>query len=273
MESEIDSLFSCESLLTDLKANAFEATQLLLDDSEQKQLQQQYERLVLIPFLQKHSHFPLFTKATQGNAEAQFQLGMQKKDQKWLEKAANQGHVEALYQLGIQNKDIYNLILAAAYNHILAQFQVGTYYENKKDIQNAVYWYQKAADQNHIESLEKYCQCLYKSITINDHDMINQGIQYAEKGYALGSMQCWNSLALFYKLQHRYSESFAILSQLVLLPNVAHNWQYNYGMCFEYGQGTEINLQTAQEWYEKAKQNGSQVAIQALEQIKFQNKT
>ena len=120
--------------------------------------------------------------AEQGDAKAQFKLGMCYENGdgveencneaiKWYEKSAQQGLAEAQYQLGVcyyfkygyeDNKSFDCIRKAAEQGHIKAQYQLGIIYEKgygiKKDPQKAVKWYRNAAkqgDKNAQEALER----------------------------------------------------------------------------------------------------------------------
>ncbi|MGZ5044937.1 MAG: J domain-containing protein [Methylobacter sp.] len=117
---------------------------------------------------------PLYLQlAEQGNAEAQFQLGLTyaspqgiTKDDKqaadWLSKAAEQGHREAQTKLGFMyaagkgvaqnyNSAVYWCYKAAEQGDAIAQFNLGLMYAKGQGVAQdnslAVSWYSKAAEQ------------------------------------------------------------------------------------------------------------------------------
>ena len=119
--------------------------------------------------------FDLFAQAAdQGNAEAQYNLGLMydsgegltqdyAKAAKWYEKAANQGDNSAQNNLGIMynkgdgvSKDYGRAIewyrKSADQNNANAQYNLGTIYESgegvPQDFNEALQWYKKAAAQN-----------------------------------------------------------------------------------------------------------------------------
>lgn len=76
MDQEIDQLFACQTLLTILK-NPIKTTHLLFNETEQKHLLLEYERMVLVPFIQKHTHRDLLIQAVNNkDAKSQYELGM-----------------------------------------------------------------------------------------------------------------------------------------------------------------------------------------------------
>lgn len=123
------------------------------------------------------------TLATQGDADAQFSLGMRHYNEagkhsgyslakKWFEKAAIQGHPEAQYNLGLiyyeglgkpnQPKPIKEALLwwkpLAEKGHVLAQRQIGKIYLGLnqlgifRDLDQAFTWLEKAALQGDAEA-------------------------------------------------------------------------------------------------------------------------
>lgn len=217
-------------------------TSLIFDTHDQKQLHQQYERQVLIPFLQNHTNYSIISQAIQGDKSAQTQLGTDLQSLYWLEKAATQASEEAYYQLGL-------------------------HYDKQNKLEYAISWYKKAAEKQHVKAIERLVKVLY------EQDCVDEGIEYSLIGYSLGSLKCCNNLALFY-LQKQGLEKqgvhmlwHLVSSEQKVDTNDLAVWQYNYGRCFEDGEGTPIDYKQAREWYEKAKQNGYPKADEALQQI------
>ena len=110
--------------------------------------------------------------ANQGDAEAQFNLGLTYKEgqevqqdnkmaAKWYQKAAEQGHITAQFNLGLLYQDgkgveqdfasaVKWYQKAAQQDHITAQFNLGLLYQDGKGIRqnktNAKEWYGRACD-------------------------------------------------------------------------------------------------------------------------------
>ncbi len=118
-------------------------------------------------------------KANQGDADAQFNLGLlyergvgtpqdTKQAVYWYTKAAEQGHVNAQYSLGSlyhnsnygeevpqdSKKAVYWLTKAAEQGLVHAQCLLGNMYEYDdeppQDYKQAFFWYTKAAEQGHV---------------------------------------------------------------------------------------------------------------------------
>lgn len=137
--------------------------------------------------------------------------------------------------------------------------------ENK---QHKLGWYRRilVQDPTNEQVLYQIPNILYDQESLTDREM-QEGIECATKGYTLGSLICWNLLALFYQLQHRYDEAFIILSELVQQPNALHCWYYNFARCFEDGNGTRQDFNQAKEWYQKAIAGGNKSAKAALARL------
>lgn len=215
MEQDLDSVLACETVLTQLK-DPIQAFQILFDKEDQKQILHQFERQVLIPFMQNHSHYDLFVKACNNDAKAQVQLGH--------------------------------------------------YFCDHDDIDNALVWYRKAAALNDVDGYLNVCVVFNRPFT---NDEYKEAIDCATKGYSLGSMECWNFLAILHYYEHNYNGMFNIWSRLVQQDIVFPMWQQNYGDCFRDGHGTKKDVQVAQEWYDKAKQNKTPVVLNVAKRWKI----
>lgn len=129
----------------------------------------------LIQTLEKVITKELAKAAIQGNADAQYSLGVrydkglgvtidEVKAVEWYRKAAEQGHVSAQYNLGVSYDNGQGIVKdetkavewygkAAEQGHARAQYNLGVSYENgqgaTKDRAKALELYQKAAAQGH----------------------------------------------------------------------------------------------------------------------------
>ncbi len=130
------------------------------------------------------------SKANQGDADAQFNLGLlyytgigTPQDTRyaiyWYTKAAEQGHVNAQYKLGSLYHDgygkevrkdlklaVYWLTKAAEQGLVNAQYSLGHMYEYDdeppQDYKQAFFWYTKAAEQGHYFAKESRDKMLEK---------------------------------------------------------------------------------------------------------------
>ena len=109
--------------------------------------------------------------AKQGHIEAQYRLGQAyvndrdyEEAKKWLLKAAEKGHTNAQYELAgllgltVEQKAEWTY-KAAIKGHVEAQFSLGRYYLSgfgvTKDVNEAVKWYRKAAEQGYEYAKDK----------------------------------------------------------------------------------------------------------------------
>ena len=177
---------------------------------------------------QQLSSTELFTKAENGDAQAQYLLGLKyyegdkvNKDislaLEWLEQAVDQGVVEARDLVAkIQAEPLTNLLVRAAKGEAKAKYNLGLeYYEGnkvKQDIQMALEWLAQAQRQGVIEAQNL-------SVTI-----------CRERDYALLS-----------------------LSQLLTKAESGDAYaQYLFGLKYYQAQGVEKNIETALLWFQQA---------------------
>ena len=195
--------------------------------------------------------------AEQGNAEAQFNLGLcykrgkgvTKDDAKavyWYSKAANQGYALAQHNLGLcykrgegvtkdYAKAVYWYSKAANQGYALAQHNLGLCYKRgegvTKDYAKAVYWYSNAAEQGYAKAQCNLGVCYY----------CGEGVT---KDYA--------KAVYWYRKAAEHGSVAA---------------QYNLGLCYKRGEGVTKDYAQAVYWYRKAAAQGYAKAKQYLEEI------
>lgn len=140
-----------------------------------------------------------------------------------------------------------------------AQYWLGQMYEEgkcgvKKNYQRALFWYNKAAEQNNIKALSYLCD-LYSS---KDNEIVKYNnktaFAYCEKAAELGYVSSQVDLA------YRYYEGKGCEKNLVKAiewwENAANNgdkWSQNrLGFMYLNGIGVEQDYKKARKWYEKA---------------------
>lgn len=190
--------------------------------------------------------------AEQDHPYAQYALGinaLEKEDDRkavfYLEKAANQSYGLAAYTLALyyhQKEPKYPLkafeyfMVAAKQQHIEAQYYVGLYYQNgkgvKQDLDQAIYWYEKAAFQNDKDALYHLAMILIK-LPEKDFETISKLLERAAK------------------LDH---------------PNA----QYNLAVMYQKGDGVKLDMEKALFWYEKAANAGLAIAQYNLGMLYFE---
>ena len=168
---------------------------------------------------------------------------------KWYHKAAIQGNVPAIdaqsrlrkewdrngdrrYDNGDYNDAVkWYSDAAKFFDYAVAQHSLGRCYElghgAKKDIDEAVYWYQKAKDQGYVPAINELDRLFKKWDHTGDK-------YYEEKKYA--------EAVKFYRkaAEHGYAPS-----------------QYSLGRCYELGLGVEAISDEADKWYSEAATQGN----------------
>lgn len=163
----------------------------------------------------------------------------------YLERAANQQYGLAAFTLAMYyhekeskypTKAFEWFMVAAKQQHTEAEYYVGLYYQNGKGIpQNldqAVYWYEKAAIKNNKNALYHLAMILIKQEQ-KDYVMIAKLLERAAK------------------LDH---------------PNA----QYNLAVMYQKGDGVEKDMQKALFWYEKAAEANLAIAQYNLGMLYFE---
>ena len=189
--------------------------------------------------------------AERGDAEVQFILGgmyengagvRQDKGEaiRWYQKAAEQGHIEALK----------NLNELAGRGDAEVQFILGGMYENgigvRQDKGEAIRWYQKAAEQGHIEALK------------NLNELAGRGD--AEVQFILGGMY-ENGIGV------RQDKDEAVKWYQKAVEQGHVDAQYKLGDMYRSGRGVRQDKGEAVKWYGKAAEKGHDEALKALSRL------
>lgn len=195
--------------------------------------------------------------AVQGDAEAQFNLGVSYDNGKgvpkdyqqavsWYRKAAEQGHAKAQFNLGMSYangqgvpKDDQQAIAwlrkSAEQGDVNAQFNLGVIYGNglgvPKDDQQAIAWYRKAAEQGNAEA------------------QFYLGVSYVS---GQGKAQDYQRAATWFRKSAEQGDAKA---------------QYMLGSSYAYGVGVPRDQQQAYAWYSVAVANGYNDAVTKRDEI------
>ena len=225
-------------------------------------------------------------RAEQGNARAQFSLGLcyywgsgvaqdYAEAAKWYRKAAAQGNADAQYHLGVcytegqgVEKDYAEAVKwyrkAAEQGSPSAQYNLGVCYTEgqgaEKDYTEAVKWWRKAAEQEDAQAQCNLAVCYYlgQGMTKDCAEAVKWFRKAAEQGNAFGQM----SLAFCYEEGNGVAKD----------PAEAATWcrkaaeqgspmaQYNLGVCYAEGQGLDKDFAQAVKWYRRAADQGNAYA-------------
>ena len=175
---------------------------------------------------------------------------------RWWEKAASLGQARGLTDIGLlyehasipggggaygdipldMDKAVSYLTEADELGDSKAPRYLGFLYESQEDYENALVYFQKAADSGDITA------------------------RYYTGRYYLEGKGCEADY------EKAYSYLYEAASSEKVVPGVA-DAQYFMGQIFENGYGTEKSLEDAKYWYSLAATNGSEEAAQALEAL------
>ena len=233
----------------------------------------------------------LIKKATEGDAQAQYQLGIHyyeeqkyKETVDWLTKASEQGHAAAQCILAVCYEDgeivekdsqkaieLYKSSAEQGYMH--AQFFLADCYESgtgvEQDYKKAFLWYEKAANQGCDMAQEGLADCYYygRGTEQNHKEAVIWYERAAEKGHYLA--QC--------KLGKRYFNGEGVEQDY----EKAFEWYkkaaeqgydlaiYHVGKCYFKGYGVKKDYKKAVEWYEKSAEQGYDLAQYELGECYF----
>ena len=232
-------------------------------------------------------------KAEQGNANAQYNIGVryangkgvdqdQQEAVKWYRLAAEQGYASAQQVLGRrcaigkgvqqdQQEAVKWYRLAAEQGNAIAQYRLGFCYNFghgvSRDYAVAVKWYQRAADQGYSAAQSYLGLCYYhgNGVDKNIDDAIKWFRMGAEGGHYLG--QYWLGRCYFTGegVQQDYSTSLEWFR-----PSAEHGFHaalYYLGYCYYYGKGVAADYDEARKWLGVAAEKGNQPAKALMDKI------
>ena len=227
--------------------------------------------------------------ASQGDAQAQFYLGLmyengqevEKNDTKaleWYNRAAFQGDAQAQFAIGVMYsngqgiekndaKAFYWYEKSALQGNAKAQFHLGLMYaqdhEIKQDDTKAFYWYEKSALQGNVNTQFIYTQ--KREIEKNNA----KAFEWVEKAALQGYVQAQLVLGAMYAngqgVEQNDTKAFEWYEKAALQDDA--NAQFVLGFLYERGGGVEQNDTKAFEWYEKAALQGHADAQYYLEHL------
>lgn len=186
--------------------------------------------------------------------------------------------LEIMSLMSLELSNLEELRERAEQGDSCAKFEIGEiYYEGKlveKNIQTAVEWFEKAAD----DYKEKFSQMkLGRMYEIGDgveQDYL-KAIKYYERAAFTSPLQyeALYRLALFYLNGYGYEQNYEYAAQMFeVLSNadddIVPEAKYQYGRCLENGTGVDKDLDQALHWYELAAKEGVEEAKEACERLR-----
>ena len=181
----------------------------------------------------------------------------------WFTKAADQGDAEAEHRLGycyqFGNGVELNLDTAlawfekaAAKGHTGAQVGIGVVSYTKERYEDAVTWFTKAADQHDTEAESWLGRCYQSGNGVEQN--LDTALAWFEKAAAKGHADGQFGIGVVNYTKERYEEAVTWFTKAA--DQGESNAEFVLGDCYRFGNGLEINLDTALEWYEKAAAKG-----------------
>ena len=166
------------------------------------------------------------------------------------------------------SKKLADYIDSARKGDASAQFETGyCYYHGlgtSVDYAEAVYWYRKAADQNHRIALNNLGVCyeLGKGVSKNYYE----ALRYYRKSADLGNSTSQCNLGLCYEFGRGVTKDVyeAVKWYRKSAENGIDRGQYRLGRCYENAIGVSKNDSEALKWYRKSAENGNIDAMNSL---------
>ena len=166
------------------------------------------------------------------------------------------------------SKKLADYIDSARKGDASAQFETGyCYYHGlgtSVDYAEAVYWYRKAADQNHRIALNNLGVCyeLGKGVSKNYYE----ALRYYRKSADLGNSTSQCNLGLCYEFGRGVTKDVyeAVKWYRKSAENGNDRGQYRLGRCYENAIGVSKNDSEALKWYRKSAENGNIDAMNSL---------
>ena len=189
--------------------------------------------------------------------------------QLWYRAAADSGYSYAAYRLGkmLLKTDLTQakkyLLLAASCDNAKAQTEAAKIFESEGDTENALHWYERAAENENWEAhfaLYKYFMSLH---TDKADEKAYQHLLAAANAYApepkLELAECYAYGRLTEKDPEKAFKWYSVAANSGSIAA-----QYMLGSCFERGLGTAVNYEQALMHYEAAAKEGNAEAQYAL---------
>jgi TPR repeat protein len=200
-----------------------------------------------------------------------FNADRDEKALKWYHLGARQGDSHCEYSIGDNYINGYGVEInldtalewfekAAAKGHAGAQVGIGDVNYTKERYEDAVTWFTKAADQGDAEAEHRlgYCYQFGNGVELN----LDTALAWFEKAAAKGHADGQFGIGVVNYTKERYEEAVTWFTKAADQHDTeAESW---LGYCYQFGNGVELNLDTALAWFEKAAakgHTGAQVGI------------
>lgn len=217
--------------------------------------------------------FPILLKfALEGDAKAQYEVaycyyfgyGINRDFEqagKWYEASALQDYLDAelalanCYSNGLgKQKDLQKALYwyekAGTNGSAEGQCEAANLYFNGRvgNKEQAIYWYELAAKQNHIGALTRLGWC-YRYGRIVEKN-VNKGMEYYQRAAELGFSLAQLRMGDFYTDNKDYAQAFNWY--LKAAENGENEAQNSLGVCYYFGLGTKEDYEKAASWFLKS---------------------
>ena len=224
-----------------------------------------------------------FRSAEQGNADAQYRLGLlyyngrgveqnYQEAVKWFTEAANQNHSEALDLLGILAEKGYGMdqdeqqaaewyLKSAEQGNTDAQYRLGLLCFDgrgmEQNYEDAVKWFEKAAGQNHTEALKYLGICAENGYGLQQDDSL--AVKWYTLSAAQGSADAQYRVGLLCSdgrgIEQDYGEALKWFEKAA--EQNQPEAEYELGLFYEKGYAVEQDFHQAFSWYIRSAEHGS----------------
>ena len=193
---------------------------------------------------------------------------------KWLTKAADSGHVRSQAALGDlyiddgidQNFSLSEkyFMMAAQQGNDYAQAGLALLYLKTEEYDKSLIWARKAAQMNQPYGLLILGRLYDEGLGIDvDH---KEALKYFEKAADQGNADAQNIVGNIYTVadfvKHDYKKAFDNYQKAASQGHLYG--MLNFGLCYQEGQGTDMDIIAAENWIRKAADGGLQDAIDIL---------
>jgi len=195
---------------------------------------------------------------------------------KWITKAADAGYVKAQTALGAayfqgmegldQNYALSEkyLLMAANKDNTDAQAYIAYLYIAMEDYSKAMVWARKAAQMEHPQACFALGRIYDEGLGVEvDH---KEGLKWYEKAANGGDADAQNIVGNIYTdadfVKHDYKKAFENYQKAASQGHLYG--MLNLGLCYQEGQGTDMDIIAAENWIRKAADGGLQDAIDIL---------
>lgn len=186
--------------------------------------------------------------------------------------------IQYQYARVLDKQELYNEAVvwyqkAAQHGYAAAQNSLGYAYEwgqgIEMNMQHALRWYRQAAEQGHAQAQNNLGTMYDYGKGVDDDE--KKATYWYQKSAEQGNSAAQRNLGLKFSKGGGVKQNDETAFEWFLKAASQENphAQYNVGMSYFYGKGVESDQNKARIWFEKAAKNGNYQAVEALNQIEF----